>query len=218
MTLSNQARNTLKLLAILGGVWGLGQLPVNIGSNLILFGGLLAGAVFAALNLSRIFAFLNYWPGSLLYSVVVVYLCRISTEKSLNARFGIALEHLDHAPILYGALYSIAFSLMLVGFYLLIPLRIRRWFPARAATDTRKLPGFEPFFATALLCTAFYAQQQLDKGLAFALIADAVAVSDCGPVEPGTMYLRKDPAHCYKLQGNPLTATFTLHTLDSKAL
>lgn len=217
MTLGNQARNTLKLLAVLGGLWGFGQLPVNIGSNLILFGGLLAGGVFAAVNLSRIFAVISYWPGTLLYSVVVVYLCRITTEKSLNARLGIEIEYLNHAPVLYGALYSIAFSLMLVGLYLLMPLRLRQWLPARPATDTRKLPGFEPFFATALLCAALYAHQQLDKGLEFALIADAVAVSSCGPPEAGTLYLRKNHEQCYALQGNPLIGTFTVQALDSKA-
>ncbi|MCS5516817.1 hypothetical protein NWF32_23495 [Pseudomonas qingdaonensis] len=113
--MSKPVRDTLKLLLLLAGLWGFARLPPSLGANLILVGGLAAGGIYALLNLSRLFAFLSYWPGSLLYSVVVVYLCKLSAQRMLNARFGIEVDYLDNAAVVYGALYSIPFSLMLLG-------------------------------------------------------------------------------------------------------
>ena len=219
--MSKPVRDTLKLLLLLAGLWGFARLPPSIGANLLLVGGLLAGGIYALVNLSRIFAFLSYWPGSLLYSVVVVYLCKLSAQRALNARFGIELEYLDNAAVIYGALYSLPFSLMLLGVYLLLPQWLRRAAgrlrPGAAPAPVQKLPTFEPFFAAALVCGAGFALQQMDKGLEYALIVDAMPASNCGPVEAGTVWLRKNHSQCYRLLGNPFTGTFTLQQVDSLA-
>lgn len=219
--MSKPVRDTLKLLLLLAGLWGFARLPPSLGANLILVGGLAAGAIYALLNLSRLFAFLSYWPGSLLYSVVVVYLCKLSAQRALNARFGIEVDYLDNAAVVYGALYSIPFSLMLLGVYLLLPQWLRRAAgrlrPGAAPAPAQKVPTFEPFFAAALVCCAGFALQQLDEGLEYALIVDAMPASNCGPVDAGTAWLRKNHNQCYRLQGNPLTGTFSLQQVDSPA-
>ncbi len=135
---------------------------------------------------------------------------KILADKAFNERFEIEAQYLQYSSNIMAVIYAIVFGVSIIFLIHLIPHLLRLMVYSvigEFSTKYRKKLTTLGFFfkliiliglATPFFTLAEYAEK---PAAPYYLLADAYAVSDCGPKVDGTLYLRKNNQACYAIQG-----------------
>ncbi|MDN3221356.1 hypothetical protein [Pseudomonas nunensis] len=178
------------------------------------------GAIFAICNRKKLSVFVKNWPGSLLYTAVILYVCKISAEKAINARTGIEVENIRYASTIGGFIYSIPFSMLLISLWMFVRLgtnKLSGTAGVQNAEEKERVPALKIFFVGSLLGLGMLALSPADVLLRYAVLADATKVTTCGPVEDEVVYIRKNPDTCARIHVNLFKGIYDFTDVPGKA-
>lgn len=218
--MSDQKKALAKLVLI---ILGLLFAQLFSGNTIAMFATLLAvclGAVYAISNISKIGSFINNWPKSAIYSTFVFYICKILSEKLINAKFGIDTNNISHASSIGGIILSVPISLMLISVYLFFPTPIKRHLKAQKdatkTQDKEKFPALKSCFTICIIAFTVTITPFVDTLIPYTLLADAVKASACGPIENNVLYLKKNSTSCYRIHVNLFEGIYVLTNIEGK--
>lgn len=177
----------------------------------------LGGAVYAISNRKKINVFVKNWPSSLLYTAVVLYGCKILAEKAINAQTGIEVENIRYASTIGGFIYSIPFSLILIG----LSMYVRMLFGSKPVKtnpdDVEHFPWLKILFVGSILGLGVLMLKPADFVMPYTVIADTSKVTTCGPVEKNVVYVRKNSETCKRIHVNPFQGIYESTDMPSKS-
>ena len=180
----------------------------------------LGGAVYAITNRKKINVFVKNWPSSLLYTAVVLYGCKILAEKAINAQTGIEVENIRYASTIGGFIYSVPFSLILIGLFMYVRMGLRFFGSKPVKTnpdDVEHFPWLKIFFVGSILGLGVLTLEPADFVIPYTVIADTSKVTTCGPVEKDVVYVRKNSEMCKRIHVNPFEGIYESTDVPSKS-
>ncbi len=180
----------------------------------------LGGAVYAVSNRKKINVFVKNWPSSLLYTAVVLYGCKILAEKVINARTGIEVENIRYASTIGGFIYSVPFSLILIGLVMYGRMGLQFLYSKPVKTNPDEIehfPWLKIFFVGSILGLGILTFEPADAFIPYTLLADTSKVTTCGPVEQDVVYVRKNSEMCKRIHVNPFEGVFESTDVPSKS-
>ncbi|CAI8703382.1 Transmembrane protein [Pseudomonas sp. IT-P2] len=177
----------------------------------------LGGAVYAISNRKKINVFVKNWPSSLLYTAVVLYGCKILAEKAINAQTGIEVENIRYASTIGGFIYSVPFSLILIGLFMYLRMLFGSKPVKTNPDDVEHFPWLKIFFVGSILGLGVLTLEPADSVIPYTVIADTSKVTTCGPVEKDVVYVRKNSEMCKRIHVNPFEGIYESTDVPSKS-
>lgn len=179
----------------------------------------LGGAIYAFMTRDQLNVFIKNWPTSLVYTAVIFYICKIAAEKVINARTGIEVENIRYASTIGGFLYSVPLSMVVISLGMCVKMA-----PRYFNNDTVDEGGnaillsiLKICFVTSVLGLGMYTFPKAHAVMDYTILADATAVTTCGPVERDVVYVRKNSDTCKRIYVNPFKGIYESTDVPSKS-
>jgi hypothetical protein len=218
--MSIELKSIVKACLLILALW-LAQFLEHDTQTILIFTTVLScGAIFAICNRNKLSVFVRNWPGSLVYTAVILYVCKIVAEKAINARTGIEVENIRYASTIGGFIYSIPLSMILISLYMFFLLGAKKLTGLEAKPNTQekeRVPALKIFFVGSLLGLGMLALSPADVLLRYAVLADATKVTTCGPVADEVVYIRKNPDTCARIHVNLFKGIYDFTDVPGKA-
>jgi hypothetical protein len=97
------------------------------------------------------------WPTSLIYTAVILYVCKILAEKAINASTGIEVENIRYASTIGGFIYSVPFSMILISAWMFVRMGTTKLIATDAEQSPQEkehVPALKIFFVGSRLGNA----------------------------------------------------------------
>ncbi|OFJ42684.1 hypothetical protein BJN42_26730 [Pseudomonas koreensis] len=177
------------------------------------------GAIYAIKNRDQLNVFIKKWPTTLIYTAFILYGCKIWAEKVINARTGIEVENIRYASTIAGVLYSVPLSMIGISLCMFTKMALRL-FTVDGADEGGKAIAFSVLkicFITSVFGLGMYTQPKADAIIAYTVLADATAVTTCGPAEDNVVYVRKNSEACKRIHVIPFKGIYEMTDVPSKS-
>lgn len=167
--------------------------------------------VYIIRNWKRVFEKASNFIGTVFFTSGIFFICRIFSEKSLNATFQVDHEFLNYSSSVSGLLAAIPLCIVLTGLFLFLRYWVKvayykasSLFTTKYAEEYNSLSfGFRYFVIGGLFLTALPFTYIDSKAQEYYLLLDAYPYSDCNgyaAVDRNVAYIRQNKHACLRVE------------------